>query len=184
MLCSAQILQGGDLTDAIRGSRNGELGWYGKGRNIAIEVARGLAFLHSNRIVHCDLKSKNIMLTAVSPAPGSMGSILLLYEALPAQLCSVDGDAMQTGLDCSTGARVDAFRKLISIAAFTATPLTHFPCNAGCRGEDQRRGPVEDDARRRWGPPRQRRRRLLRHIRLGGARGVQRSHLHTRCGAG
>lgn len=58
-------LQGGDLTDAIRGSRNGEFGWFGKGRNIAIDVGKGLAFLHSNRIVHCDLKSKNIMLTAV-----------------------------------------------------------------------------------------------------------------------
>ena len=33
---------------------------------MALDVARGLEFLHANRIVHCDLKSKNIMLTAVS----------------------------------------------------------------------------------------------------------------------
>jgi serine/threonine protein kinase len=30
---------------------------------IALDVARGLVFLHSRRIVHFDLKSPNILLT-------------------------------------------------------------------------------------------------------------------------
>lgn len=51
--------------DAIRGSLTAEFGWFAKGRAVALDVARGMAFLHSNRVVHCDLKSKNIMLTAV-----------------------------------------------------------------------------------------------------------------------
>ena len=68
MVC---IWQGGDLTDAIRSSRNAEFGWFNRGRSVALDIARGLEFLHSNRIVHCDLKSKNIMLTAVSCNEGS-----------------------------------------------------------------------------------------------------------------
>ncbi len=34
-----------------------------RGRSIAIDVLRGLHFLHSKRIVHMDLKSPNILLT-------------------------------------------------------------------------------------------------------------------------
>jgi serine/threonine protein kinase len=30
---------------------------------IAIEVARGLAFLHSRKVVHFDIKSANVLLT-------------------------------------------------------------------------------------------------------------------------
>ena len=51
--------------DAIRGSPEGGFGWWAKGRDIALDIARGLEFLHAHRVVHCDLKSKNIMLTGV-----------------------------------------------------------------------------------------------------------------------
>lgn len=36
---------------------------FDRGRSIAIDVLRGLHFLHSKRIVHMDLKSPNILLT-------------------------------------------------------------------------------------------------------------------------
>lgn len=37
-------------------------GWYKKGKQVALDVARGLAALHRKRIVHLDLKSANILL--------------------------------------------------------------------------------------------------------------------------
>ena len=38
--------------------------WRAAGRRLALDVARGLHFLHSSRVRHGDLKSSNILLTA------------------------------------------------------------------------------------------------------------------------
>ncbi|KAK9807188.1 hypothetical protein WJX73_005815 [Symbiochloris irregularis] len=58
-----EFMAGGDLFHAMRSSnRKSEFNWYNTGRRIALDVARGLAFLHSQHIVHFDLKSPNILL--------------------------------------------------------------------------------------------------------------------------
>ncbi|KAK9833197.1 hypothetical protein WJX74_009814 [Apatococcus lobatus] len=57
-----EYLPNGNLWDAIRGDANRQLGWYGRGRRIALDVAAGMAYLHSKRIVHLDLKTPNILL--------------------------------------------------------------------------------------------------------------------------
>ena len=39
------------------------LGWGGRlGKQIALDVAKGLAFLHHNKVIHLDLKSPNVLL--------------------------------------------------------------------------------------------------------------------------
>ena len=45
-----------------------KLGWWGLGRSIALDVARGIAFLHSRKVIHRDVKSKNILLDEVGLA--------------------------------------------------------------------------------------------------------------------
>ena len=43
----------------------------GKGKQIALDVARGLAFLHSQHVVHLDLKSPNGACRPVNPRASS-----------------------------------------------------------------------------------------------------------------
>ena len=57
--------QGGDLRRAIRGEKGQRLDWWGGGKQVAIDTARGLAFLHANNVIHRDIKSMNILLARV-----------------------------------------------------------------------------------------------------------------------
>lgn len=40
-----------------------------KGHLIALDIVRGLVFLHSNKVVHADLKAKNVLLTQNAGEP-------------------------------------------------------------------------------------------------------------------
>jgi serine/threonine protein kinase len=60
--------QGGDLRNALNRDNNIKMGWNDRGKAIAVDIARGLAFLHANKVIHRDLKSKNVLLTRVSRA--------------------------------------------------------------------------------------------------------------------
>ncbi|KAG0256159.1 hypothetical protein DFQ27_005884 [Actinomortierella ambigua] len=53
--------EGGTLQSAIKDRRLGG-GWVKKDE-IAKEIAKGLAYIHSNKIIHRDLKSSNVLLT-------------------------------------------------------------------------------------------------------------------------
>mmetsp|Transcript_12482 Transcript_12482/g.37497 ORF Transcript_12482/g.37497 Transcript_12482/m.37497 type:complete len:888 (-) Transcript_12482:561-3224(-) len=55
---------GGDLRRALQSERGPELAWYRGGRAVALDVARGLRFCHATGVIHRDLKSSNVLLTA------------------------------------------------------------------------------------------------------------------------
>lgn len=52
-------MMGGDLWHALR---RGEVAWAERGWRLAMDIASGLAYLSTRRIVHNDLKSSNILL--------------------------------------------------------------------------------------------------------------------------
>eukprot|EP00884_Botryococcus_braunii_P016769 jgi/Botrbrau1/3776/Bobra.0183s0011.1 len=67
-LLVTEFMQGGDLYNAFSRDHNGVLLWYKRGRKIALDIARGLHKMHSQRIIHLDIKSSNILLTGAGIA--------------------------------------------------------------------------------------------------------------------
>ena len=71
--------------DSLQGIRQ-----VGMGRRIALDVARGLHFLHSNKIVHFDLKSANILLARDNTAKiADVGLAKILHQQFLSSLYNV-----------------------------------------------------------------------------------------------
>lgn len=58
-----EYMGGGNLSDALaQDFDTRELSWNRRGKYIAIDIIKGLVFLHKNKVMHRDIKSKNILL--------------------------------------------------------------------------------------------------------------------------
>lgn len=51
--CVMRSLQGGDLRDALNDDPAGQLKWHRHGQHIALDIARGLHYLHSHNVRKC-----------------------------------------------------------------------------------------------------------------------------------
>ncbi|PRW33664.1 serine threonine- kinase receptor R831 [Chlorella sorokiniana] len=67
-----EFCEGRDLHSALQlqssGGSGRAFGWYRRGRRVALDVARALNYLHSMGVVHMDVKSSNVLLTASGAA--------------------------------------------------------------------------------------------------------------------
>lgn len=59
-----ELMEGGTLYDAISNDATDSFLWWRRGKSVALDIARGLAFLHSRGIVHMDMKSANVCMHA------------------------------------------------------------------------------------------------------------------------
>ncbi|KAK9830808.1 hypothetical protein WJX74_008176 [Apatococcus lobatus] len=62
------------------------LGWYARGQEIALDVAKGLHHLHSRGIIHLDLKSSNILLRQGVAKIADVGFAKILSQSAHSQL--------------------------------------------------------------------------------------------------
>ena len=51
-----ELMEGGDLRNALSGPFREEMRWYRNGQHLALDIVRGIYFLHQNRVLHGDLK--------------------------------------------------------------------------------------------------------------------------------
>ena len=74
-----ELMEGGDLRNALSGLQREEMTWYQNGQHLALDIIRGICYLHNNRVIHGDLK--------VGCLPSAFGAsmtaaLLLGYAAL------------------------------------------------------------------------------------------------------
>ncbi|KAL4434077.1 hypothetical protein ABPG75_000518 [Micractinium tetrahymenae] len=67
-----EFAEGRDLRSALEvlasGTQQRLFGWHRRGKRVAFEVAKALNYLHSKGVIHMDIKSSNVLLTASGTA--------------------------------------------------------------------------------------------------------------------
>jgi hypothetical protein len=59
-----ELMEGGDLRNAIDNDPDRLLHWSCHGKDVALDIARGITALHACNVIHRDLKSKNVLLSS------------------------------------------------------------------------------------------------------------------------
>ncbi|KAK9842862.1 hypothetical protein WJX74_003558 [Apatococcus lobatus] len=63
IILASEYMPRGDLWNALNNDSKRQFGWYARGQQIALDIVRGLVFMHSKSMVHLDLKTSNILLS-------------------------------------------------------------------------------------------------------------------------
>eukprot|EP00884_Botryococcus_braunii_P014169 jgi/Botrbrau1/22753/Bobra.0132s0085.1 len=59
-----ELMEGGDLRTLIGREKPPPITWWNGGKQVALDIARGLVFLHTHKVIHRDLKTSNVLITA------------------------------------------------------------------------------------------------------------------------
>ena len=106
-----ELMELGDLWRALPTvDKSGQriFGWYNRGRRVMEDVARGLRYLHSKRIVHFDLKSANILLSRAGTAKlADIGMARVLNKSYLSMVSSGLGTFAWSAPEVLTGRRCD-----------------------------------------------------------------------------
>ncbi|GAB4822983.1 hypothetical protein N2152v2_010029 [Parachlorella kessleri] len=68
MMLVEELMEGGDLREALSHDDMGFWQWQHRGREVMLDIVRGVAFLHAHHVVHRDIKSKNVLVVHGVPA--------------------------------------------------------------------------------------------------------------------
>lgn len=115
------LLQGGDLWNALAHNKPGRLDWYSRGRQIALDVARGLVHLHSQNLVHLVSKALDPLSSPEydkSNGPVADSDQLCMFWAARILAMSRDVACLPTHVDCWIG-----ISELICV--LPALPIAH-----------------------------------------------------------
>ncbi|KAL4439258.1 hypothetical protein ABPG77_004160 [Micractinium sp. CCAP 211/92] len=114
--CPGRDLLGSLQLPAGDGSGRRLFGWWRRGRRVALHLARALAHLHSLGIVHMDVKSSNVLLTASGGAKlGDVGLSRLLEKTHLSKVSCIGTfawaapEVLLGGTDCGRPADIYSF---------------------------------------------------------------------------
>ena len=65
-----ELMEGGDLRNALSGPDRDRYQWYAHGQELAMDVVRGLAYLHENRVIHGGCTSAQPAMLCSVPCSG------------------------------------------------------------------------------------------------------------------
>jgi hypothetical protein len=81
LMIVTELMEGGNLRRALSGDGGAELLWAQRGKEVALDIVRGLCFLHSCKVVHRDMKSSNVLLSKEGTAKICDVGMAVMHEA-------------------------------------------------------------------------------------------------------
>jgi serine/threonine protein kinase len=108
LMIVTELMDGGDLRRALSGEGAAELAWAQRGKEVALDIVRGLCFLHSCKVIHRDMKSKNVLLSKQGPAKICDVGMAVIHTASVSMNAGFNGTFAWAAPELLLGQRCDS----------------------------------------------------------------------------